>query len=251
MASMYFKPMKFTPTIEILQQVIAKQKTKLKKANEQLQQEIGKRQRAEAALLQAQNQLETNVREQTIELERANAQLRKELQAQTSIQVKVYRRFAELEQRAIKQIEQLQASNQKLQREISNYKLLEEKLHTSEAKIRAFLEAMTDIIILVINTQGSNITVAPTNPGLLYEPDADIIGQTIQQFFLGAQAQTFINQIRKVLETQQRVNFEYSLPIGNAEFWFAAKISPFTSDSVIWIARDITQQKQAEAVEDI
>ena len=142
--------------------------------------------------------------------------------------------------------EQLEAINQELQREINRRKLLEQKLCTSEAQLRAIFETMTDIV-LVINTQESNITVAPTNPALLYEPDADIIGQTIQQFLLGAQAQTFLSQIREVLETQQTVNFEYSLPIGDSEVWFAAKISPFTSDSVIWVARDITQQKQAEA----
>ncbi len=244
MSYLYFKPLRFTPTIEILQQVIAKQKIKLRKANEQLQQEVVKRQEAEAALQQAQNQLEIKVRERTIELERANAQLRKELKAHSSLGVKVYRRFAELEEHAIKQIEQLKASNQKLQLEISNYKLLKERLHTSEAKISAFFKAMTDIVF-VIDAKG-HYEVAPTNFTVLHEPAVDIIDQTLKQFLQGEQAQSFLCQIRQVLETQQSINFEYSLSTGKADLWFTAKISPFTSDSVIWIACDITKRKEAE-----
>lgn len=191
------------------------------------------------------NQLDIKVEERTAELERANAQLKQELSDRTSAEVEIRRRLAHLEQQLSDRTSKLEVTNQKLQREVSEHKLLEEKLHTSEAQIRAIFEAMADIVF-VIDAQGTSIEVAPTNAAFLYESAIDIVDQTVKQFLEGEQAQTFLCQIRQVLETQQSVDFEYSLPIGDAEFWFTAKISPFTSNSVIWVACDITKSKQVE-----
>jgi PAS domain S-box-containing protein len=133
-------------------------------------------------------------------------------------------------------------------RDISEYKLLEEKLHTSERKMRVFFEAMTSLV-LILDIQGmtlENIEVAPTNPGRLYEPGVDPIGQTIEQFFLDEKAEDWLSKIRKVLDTQQSINFDYSLFMGGKEVWFSATISPITETSILWMARDITDRKQAE-----
>jgi signal transduction histidine kinase/CheY-like chemotaxis protein len=43
------------------------------------------------------------------------------------------------------------------------------------------------------------------------------------------------------------VSVEYSLTIEEQEVWFAANVSPISADSVIWVARDISDRKQAEA----
>jgi hypothetical protein len=37
---------------------------------------------------------------------------------------------------------------------------------------------------------------------------------------------------------------DYNLEIGGREYWFTANISPLTQDSVIWVARDITDRKK-------
>ncbi|MGQ4647971.1 PAS domain S-box protein [Lyngbya aestuarii] len=131
-------------------------------------------------------------------------------------------------------------------RDISNRHLLEEKLRTSEQKIRAVFEAMTDIV-LVIDQQGG-IEVAPTKPNTLFKPETDLIDLTIKQFFLGERKEIWWGKIKQVLETQQTVNFDYSLPVGNREVWFAVSISPMLNHSVIWVARNIDQRKQAETV---
>lgn len=131
----------------------------------------------------------------------------------------------------IKVNEQLAAANQELRMEISQYKLMEKKLHTSEAQIRAILEAITDIV-LVIDDRGSNIKIAPTNPAFLYEPAAEIIDQTVNQFLQSEQSHAFLCQVWHVLETQQPLDFEYSLPLGDTQAWFLARISPFTSDVI-------------------
>ncbi len=52
--------------------------------------------------------------------------------------------------------------------------------------------------------------------------------------------------IRRCLDTNTLVNIEYSLHFDQEDRWFVAAISPLTGDSVIWVAREITERKRAE-----
>ncbi len=49
------------------------------------------------------------------------------------------------------------------------------------------------------------------------------------------------------MRTQQVLTVEYSRWIAGREIWFSARIAPIRHEQVIWLARDITLQKQAEA----
>src|SRR3712207_1713862 len=60
------------------------------------------------------------------------------------------------------------------------------------------------------------------------------------------QADVFLEHIRRALETQRPVDTEYSLLIGGKEVWFAGTVSPMQEDSVVYVARDITERKRAE-----
>ncbi|MBE9228685.1 PAS domain-containing protein [Phormidium sp. LEGE 05292] len=103
---------------------------------------------------------------------------------------------------------------------------------------------MTDVI-LVIDSQAKNIDVAPTNPQRFYGSNIDIISPTIEEFLVGEKAETFLSQIHQALETKQTVNFEYNLLVDETEYWFSASIAPKSEDSVIWVARDISEQQAA------
>jgi diguanylate cyclase (GGDEF)-like protein/PAS domain S-box-containing protein len=162
------------------------------------------------------------------------------------------------------QIKQLQ---QQLLQALANQQLLETRLSTSESKMRAVLEGMTDIILL-LDVTGNRIEVMPTQAALSNELDQDLISLTIAQFLSLSdvdRAETFFSQIRQALETRQTVIFEYSLTIDrdnvdnslprspdhlesdpNYEVWFAANISPISDDAVIWVARNITDRKCME-----
>jgi len=73
-----------------------------------------------------------------------------------------------------------------------------------------------------------------------------MIGQTMHQ--LGKeQADEFLSYIQQVLRTQQTLTVEYSVFLNGREAWFSARIAPIDHDQVIWLARDITALKQAEA----
>lgn len=131
-------------------------------------------------------------------------------------------------------------------RDISDRKILEDKLQQSYAELNALLASMTDII-LVVDSKAKDLKVAPTNPGRLYPPDVDIISPTVEQFLIGDNAEVFLEQIQQVLHTKQTINFEYNLPVGDSEYWFLATIAPVSEDSVMWVARDISDRKQAES----
>jgi len=74
-----------------------------------------------------------------------------------------------------------------------------------------------------------------------------LIGKTLHDAFPQEQADTFLAHIQQSVNRQQTVNIEYSYPaLEKPEVWFAATISPLGQDSVIWVARDITERKQSE-----
>lgn len=140
--------------------------------------------------------------------------------------------------------EQLEEKIEQLHQEIRDRQIVEQQLHTSERKMRAFFEAMNDIV-LVLDTDG-NFEIAPTNPAVLYSPDTDIIGLTIEHFFQEENFQWLQDKIQRVLATQETFNFDYRLTVGTEEKWFTARVSPMSENSVIWVARDISDRKEAE-----
>ncbi|MBP2145209.1 PAS domain S-box-containing protein [Methanofollis sp. W23] len=122
---------------------------------------------------------------------------------------------------------------------------VEEERNTSEAELRALFASMTDVVI-VYDGEGRCQKIAPTNPALLYRPGDELVGKTVAEVFPGPQAGIILDRIREALECGVPVTLEYSLPIEGREVWFAAVISPMTEDSVILVARDITERKIAE-----
>jgi PAS domain S-box-containing protein len=129
--------------------------------------------------------------------------------------------------------------------DVSERRRAEEALRASEAELRALFAAMTDVI-LVLDIEGRYLKVAPTNPSLLYKPSEELVGKTLYEVMPGEQADVFLEHIRRALETQRPVDTEYSLLIDGTEVWFAGTVSPMQEDSVIYVARDITERKRVE-----
>ncbi len=150
-------------------------------------------------------------------------------------------KVCQLEQKA----RDLEAAKAQLQRDITQLQRVEAVLCDSEAQLQALFAAMSDVV-LVIDAQGRYLKIAPTKSAALYKSADQLIGKTLHELFERSQADIFVGYIQDALTTQQTVNFEYSLTIRDREVWFAASISSISEDSVIWVARDITERKQAE-----
>ncbi|MEG5137789.1 MULTISPECIES: ATP-binding protein [unclassified Microcoleus] len=238
-------PVEMHANVELLQETVAENILELKKVNEQLQKEALRRTEVEEQLRLLNENLEEQIKQRTLELINTNSQLKKEIQDRATAEAEVRRLNTELEERVRERTVQLAASNQELQQKICDRKLLEEKLHFSETKVRAVFEAMTDIV-LVLDIQG-NIEVLPTNTTAVYEPDCDLVSLTIEHFFDDDNPDDWWMLVQQVLETQQTLNFDYSLAVGGREIWFSACISMFSTDAVIWVARNISDRKLAES----
>ncbi len=129
--------------------------------------------------------------------------------------------------------------------DITHRKEAEEALRASEAELRALFEAMTDVI-LVLDREGRYLKIAPTNPSLLYRPSAEMLGKTVHEVFPKEQADMFLGHIRDALGARETVTFEYGLQIEDRQVWFEATVSPMLEDSVIIVARDISERKRSE-----
>lgn len=151
---------------------------------------------------------------------------------------------ASLEQKVIDRTHDLTIANTQLQQEIRDRQLLTEKLRTSEEKIRAVFEAMTDIVLVI--DEAGNIDVAPTNPRG-FEGANELLDVTIQQFFTEENRESWEQVVQQARDSQQMLNFDYSLQLGDRQTWFTASISLMPNNGVIWVARNIDARKQAEA----
>ena len=160
----------------------------------------------------------------------------------------IYSAMTLLQKTLDEQTTQLKQVNRQLQGEISERQLLEKNLLEKEAQLRAVLSALTDLILVVKVWEGAigEIKVMPTNHNGFNGASANIIDQTIEQLSQEFGGENFHRPIRQALYKQQTVSFEYGLSIGKTQFWFIASISPISEDSVIWVARDITNRKQTE-----
>lgn len=130
--------------------------------------------------------------------------------------------------------------------DISDRKQAEVALQASEAELRSLFSAIPDPMC-IFNGEGQLICAIKGNPsyGELYREE--YIGKTLHQLYVREQADEFLSYIQQVLRTQQVLTVEYSQWIAGREIWFSARISPIRHEQVIWLARDITPQKQAEA----
>ncbi len=119
-------------------------------------------------------------------------------------------------------------------------------LQASEAELRALFSAIPDPLC-VVTAEGRVIEKVEGNPKQLYCPIEEMVGKTLHQIFEKEQADKFLGYIQQALRTQQVLTVEYSLWMAGREIWLSARIAPIRHERVIWLTRDITLQKQAEA----
>ncbi len=116
----------------------------------------------------------------------------------------------------------------------------------TEAELRALFAAMTDVII-IFDRQGRCLDIARTGAELLVRPIEQLINCTVEEVLPKDKAAIYLSCIQQALHEQRTISVEYSLTVGNDDIWFSANVSPLSDYTVLWVARDITDLKQAEA----
>jgi diguanylate cyclase (GGDEF)-like protein len=145
----------------------------------------------------------------------------------------------------------LRQLNQQLQKEINSHKLLEAKLSSFQTQMRSFLEAMSDVMLIVniSDSQLKNIEILPTRLQSIYDGSANFIDETVNNFLGNNRNQEWLEKVRQALDENRTLYFDYMLSFDDSNVWFTAYIYPISENSVIWVGRDINERKQAELQE--
>jgi PAS domain S-box-containing protein len=72
------------------------------------------------------------------------------------------------------------------------------------------------------------------------------VGKTLHEVFPKEKADFFLAHIHQALTEERMHRVEYKLQIDQTEVGFEGCVSPLSTDSVVWIGRDITERKQSE-----
>ena len=130
---------------------------------------------------------------------------------------------------------------------ITKKKLLEQKLKSSEVRMTALFEAMTDLV-LTIEFTDDLIKILPTK--FSDSKNASVHEEIIKQInillFDGSEAENYQSLFRQIVQTQTTINFEHCLNIFNSTYWFSTNVSAVTKTMAIWVGHDITLRKQME-----
>jgi len=100
---------------------------------------------------------------------------------------------------------------------------------------------------MVLDAEGRYLKIAPTNTLNLTKPPEKLLGKKIHDNLPKEDADKILRQIQQSLAMRQMINFERKLKIGAREVWFDCTISPLTTDTVVWIRRDMTALKHKES----
>jgi PAS domain S-box-containing protein len=145
--------------------------------------------------------------------------------------------------------------------DISDRKRAEAALQASEEELRLLFAAMSDTVV-VFDAHGRYLNFIQTQSTFVYKPRVNRIGKTVDEVLPKEIAELFKDAIRRALylheqscsvlectETppfDRRMSVEYSLPIQGKKIWFSAHVSALSANTVLWVARDISDRKRTE-----
>jgi rsbT co-antagonist protein RsbR len=129
-------------------------------------------------------------------------------------------------------------------RDITERKQSEEALRTSEARQRALLDAIPDMMFIQ-DREGTFLDYRAPQDALMLPPE-QFLGKRDSDIFSPELTQRFLDAITQALDTGTLQLVEYSLPIDDQPHFYEARISPIDAAKVMVLVRDVTDKKQAQ-----
>lgn len=129
--------------------------------------------------------------------------------------------------------------------EVSERKKTEELLRESNAKNKAILSAIPDMIVIQ-NREGVFLEWHASSESNFYVPPSEFIGKTPAQVLPKELADLNLNSGRKVFRTGKECIVEYPLQIGDRLQFYESRMVSCTPETVLCIIRNITARKHAE-----
>lgn len=129
--------------------------------------------------------------------------------------------------------------------DITEQKLAENALKSAEARTRAIITSIPDMIFEISNNGDLLDFMASAELVPIMEPH-DFIGKNLKDLFPPQIAEQTMFALDRALTSGQVHAFEYGLPPGEEIQFFEARVAAVTSESAIIMVRDISQRKWVE-----
>ncbi|HET7092145.1 MAG TPA: PAS domain S-box protein, partial [Thermomicrobiales bacterium] len=130
--------------------------------------------------------------------------------------------------------------------DISERRRSEEALRASDARVRALLSAVPDLVFR-LDARGTYLDVKADQPGVLAAPAATLLGRAIADVLPADVAARLLDAMGRVLASGAGETVEYRLDLPAGAFDFEARIVALAPDEVVLVVRDITDRKRSDA----
>jgi len=157
----------------------------------------------------------------------------------------IARRFKEMAADIQARENSLQVINRELQGEVTVRQRAEEKIRASEAKSRALLDAMPDVMFQ-LDRNGYFLEYHGTQQDLYLSPDS-FLGKNIKDVLSADLAELHHQKAEQALKTRQLQVFEYDQPINGQTMYFECRMVAISDESILAVVRNISANKQAAA----
>jgi PAS domain S-box-containing protein len=154
--------------------------------------------------------------------------------------------FQEMEVLArVKTHMELRAMYRQAQAEIEERKQIEKELRQSEARNRALLSAVPDMMYR-IRRDGVFLDFKASVPALLFAPPDQIIGASLSTIIHEPLLAKFMACIEQTLLSKEIQELEYKLKFGDSSHVFEARFKDSGPDEVTLIVRDVSERARLE-----
>lgn len=138
-----------------------------------------------------------------------------------------------------------QESIRRLQQQSEHRALAEQQMVTAYTELRAMLEALPDMVFEIAIDQ-PQVKVLPTQLAQSLGRGGELINQMVEILTHPDRSGPWLAAAREAVAKQTIISLEYSLCLNTQDIWFAASIVPTSDRAAMWVARDISDRKQAE-----
>ena len=129
--------------------------------------------------------------------------------------------------------------------DITEYRRAAEALRESEARNRAMLDALPDMMF-VQSRDGTFLDFHAAEADALFVTPEDFLGKRAHQVFPKSSADQFQALVERTLQTGQPQIHEYELPLDGKVRYFEGRLVPYGEEKVLSVIRELTERRLAE-----